>query len=153
MRRRRVSPPLSFVTSDHALPLLLKQNEFASPIYTSLVPDKPEQISKAFAAIYNITATKNITLPFVLSQATSPVLCNTSFVKSMNYTEPISCVQYGYFLMKYLAISANPGWKWGGVGFLIGALGVGLCRVFPPQCLSSSDSPRLAPTSTKASRC
>lgn len=120
--------PLRLPSSHPALAL---QNEFNAPLYTTLVPDQPTQIKAALdylnATMFDpnaLNATQKLAVQtfFLNTSATGQqnMLCDPTFLKSVDYTQGMSCVQYGYFLLKYLSLSANPGWKWGGVGFLIG---------------------------------
>lgn len=92
----------------------IAQNEFSAPIYTKLVPNDPVQIQSAFTHLFM----KNISF----DPKNTGLLCNSTYMRSpaVGYTGGISCVQYGESIMRYLVISTNPGWKWGGVGFLIG---------------------------------
>lgn len=48
-------------------------------------------------------------------------LCNPDTVRALGFNEPIRCETRGVAILHQLNIYTAKGWKWAGVGFLIGA--------------------------------
>lgn len=87
----------------------LMQSEFLSPGYmVNQVPVDIGQVQSAMAYLLQHT------------NQTAAILCNPAALAAAGYTGTVQCKATGVALMDVLHVSTNPGWKWGGVGFLLG---------------------------------
>lgn len=101
-----LSPPFPLVQgATHVWAHALTIHSVALGGATTQVPVDATQINMAFLISRNVSAA---------------ALCDPAALRGVNYPGTVDCKPTGEALMSVLHISMLSGWKWGGVGFLLG---------------------------------